>query len=111
MKATATSLNQSVAPEKSLFSLYADLIKLRLTFLVLLTTLVGFYLGYRGPMNYLLMLHTVLGTGLVASGAAALNQLLERDYDARMRRTRNRPLPSGRMQPATAMIFGGACSC
>jgi len=97
--------------EKSWFAVYSDLIKARLTFLVLLTTLVGFYLGYRGPMNYLLMLHAILGTGLVASGAAALNQLLEREYDARMRRTKNRPLPSGRLQPTTVMVFGGVCAC
>lgn len=99
-----------MAAEKGWVAVYADLVKARLTFLVLLTTLVGFYLGWRGPMNYWLMLHTVLGTALVASGAAALNQLLERDYDAKMRRTANRPLPSGRLQPATVMIFGGACA-
>ena len=99
-----------MAAEKNWVALYADLVKARLTFLVLLTTLVGFYLGWRGPMNYWLMLHTVLGTALVASGAAALNQLLERDYDAKMRRTANRPLPSGRLQPATVMIFGGVCA-
>lgn len=99
-----------MAAEKGWVALYADLVKARLTFLVLLTTLVGFYLGWRGPMNYWLMLHTVLGTALVASGAAALNQLLERDYDAKMRRTANRPLPSGRLQPATVMIFGGVCA-
>jgi protoheme IX farnesyltransferase len=99
-----------VAAEKGWVAVYADLVKARLTFLVLLTTLVGFYLGWRGPMNYWLMLHTVLGTALVASGAAALNQLLERDYDAKMRRTANRPLPSGRLQPATVMIFGGVCA-
>ncbi len=99
-----------MAAEKGWVAVYADLVKARLTFLVLLTTLVGFYLGWRGPMNYWLMLHTVLGTALVASGAAALNQLLERDYDAKMRRTANRPLPSGRLQPATVMIFGGVCA-
>lgn len=99
-----------MAAEKGWLAVYADLVKARLTFLVLLTTLVGFYLGWRGPMNYWLMLHTVLGTALVASGAAALNQLLERDYDAKMRRTANRPLPSGRLQPATVMIFGGVCA-
>lgn len=99
-----------MAAEKGWVAVYADLVKARLTFLVLLTTLVGFYLGWRGPMNYWLMLHTVLGTALVASGAAALNQLLERDHDAKMRRTANRPLPSGRLQPATVMIFGGVCA-
>jgi protoheme IX farnesyltransferase len=53
----------------------------------------------------------VLGTALVAAGASALNQLIEREYDARMRRTCDRPLPSGRMQPATVMVFGGVCAC
>src|SRR5947208_1917702 len=111
MKEAAQTLVDAIPAEKSWAAVYADLIKARLTFLVLLTTLVGFYLGWRGPMDYLRMLHTVLGTGLVASGAAALNQLLERDYDAKMRRTRNRPLPSGRLQPTTVMIFGGVCGC
>lgn len=111
MKATAESLGEMVTAEKSWVAVYADLIKARLTFLVLLTTLVGFYLGYRGPVNYWLMLHSVLGTALVASGASALNQLLEREHDAKMRRTRNRPLPSGRLQPATVMVFGGVCAC
>ncbi len=108
---TAQTLTAPSSTEKSWLAVYADLIKARLTLLVLLTTLVGFYLGWRGPVDYLLMLHTVLGTALVASGAAALNQLLEREYDAKMRRTRNRPLPSGRLQPATVMVFGGVCAC
>ncbi|HEX4341856.1 MAG TPA: heme o synthase [Verrucomicrobiae bacterium] len=110
MNTTTQTLTENTAADKSWFAVYSDLVKARLTFLVLLTTLVGFYLGWRGPVNYLLMLHTVFGTALVASGAAALNQLLECDYDARMRRTRNRPLPSGRLQPSTVMIFGGVCS-
>jgi len=76
----------------------------------LLTTLVGFYVGLRGAMDYPLMFHTLLGTGLVASGAAALNQLLERRFDALMRRTADRPLPSGRLQPDTVLVFGGVCS-
>ena len=88
----------------------ADLIKARLTALVLLTTLVGFYLGWQGPMNYFLMFHALFGTALVASGAAALNQLMEREYDAKMRRTASRPLPSGRMQPATVTLLGGIWS-
>jgi protoheme IX farnesyltransferase len=100
----------SVAPVKGWVAVYADLVKARLTMLVLLTTLVGFYVGYRGPMDYALMFHALFGTALVASGAAALNQLLEREYDARMRRTAGRPLPSGRLQPVTVMLFGGICS-
>jgi protoheme IX farnesyltransferase len=111
MKATTEILSEAIGVEKSWVAVYSDLIKARLTFLVLLTTLVGFYLGFQGPVNYWLMLHTLLGTGLVASGAAALNQLLEREHDAKMRRTRGRPLPSGRLQPATVMVFGGVCAC
>jgi protoheme IX farnesyltransferase len=110
-EATAQSLSDVAAAEKSWVAVFADLTKARLTFLVLLTTLVGFYLGYRGRVDYVLMIHTVLGTALVASGASALNQLLEREHDAKMRRTRNRPLPSGRLQPATVMVFGGVCAC
>jgi protoheme IX farnesyltransferase len=85
---------------------YAELFKARLTSLVLLTTMVGFYVGFRGPLDYGLLWWTLLGTALLASGAAALNQLLEREYDARMRRTRDRPLPSGRLQPGTVLLAG-----
>jgi heme o synthase len=90
-------------------AIYLDLFKARLTFLVLLTTLVGFYIGFRGPVDCLLMLHTLLGTALVASGASALNQLLEQEYDSKMRRTQDRPLPSGRLQPRTVLQVG-CCS-
>ena len=103
-------LSPAAIAEKSLVSVIADLTKARLTTLVLLTTLVGFYVGWRGPMNFALMFNLLAGTALVASGASALNQLLEREYDAKMRRTQNRPLPSGRLQPATVMIFGGVCA-
>jgi protoheme IX farnesyltransferase len=111
MKATTQFASEAIPAERSWVAVYADLIKARLTLLVLLTTLVGFYLGCRGPVSYVLMLHTVLGTALMAGGAAALNQLLEREFDAKMRRTRNRPLPSGRLQPAAVMLFGGVCAC
>ena len=93
MKATVQSLSPpAVCAERGWVAVYADLIKARLTFLVLLTTLVGYYLGCRGPVDYWLMLHTLIGTGLVASGAAALNQLLEREYDAKMSRTMSRAM-------------------
>ena len=110
MKSSAEAFASTPGAEKSLPAVLADLIKARLTALVLLTTFVGFYLGEVGSINYLLMFHALFGTALVASGAAALNQWLERDYDAKMRRTASRPLPSGRLQPATVAIFGGACS-
>ena len=92
MKATAQTFSAATTTaDKSWVAVYADLVKARLTLLVLLTTLVGFYVGFRGPMDYWLMLHTMLGTALVAGGAAALNQLLEKDFDAKMRRTADRP--------------------
>jgi protoheme IX farnesyltransferase len=110
MKATAEVLSATVVAEKSRTAVFVDLIKARLTALVLLTTLVGFYVGWRGAMNFALMFHALAGTALVAAGASALNQLLEREYDAKMRRTQNRPLPSGQLEPATVMIFGGVCA-
>ncbi len=110
MKATASSFRVTPAADKPILAVLCDLVKARLTFLVLLTTLVGFYVGVRGAIDYLRMLHTLVGTALVACGAAAWNQLWERDHDARMRRTADRPLPSGRLQPETVLVFGGACS-
>lgn len=106
IKATQT-LTATAPGVKEWVSIYADLFKARLTLLVLLTTLVGFYVAYKGPVNYLLMFHTIFGTAMVASGAAALNQLLEREHDGRMRRTRNRPLPSGRLTASTVCWVGG----
>jgi protoheme IX farnesyltransferase len=110
MKATADFLRGAATTEKGWLAVLADLAKARLTTLVLLTTLVGFYVGRRGPMDFGLMFHTLFGTALLAAGAAALNQLLEREYDAKMRRTASRPLPSGRLQPVTVMLFGGVCA-
>jgi len=107
MKATAQVITaQPASTEKGILSVLADLFKARLTLLVLLTTLVGFYIGTPGKMDLLLMVHAVLGTALVASGASALNQLWERRYDALMRRTADRPLPSGRLQPAAVLKIG-----
>lgn len=98
------------AADKSWTAVFSDLVKARLTTLVLLTTVVGFYIGEQGPLHLVLFINTLAATGLLAGGAAALNQWLERDYDAKMRRTMDRPLPSGRLQPATAAIFGGVTS-
>src|SRR5271157_2901154 len=110
MKPITAEILTASASEKSWAAILADLTKARLTTLVLLTTLVGFYLGWRGPMDFLLMFNALAATALVASGASALNQLLEREYDAKMPRTQNRPLPSGRLQPVTVMLFGGITS-
>src|SRR5438874_9666375 len=110
MKATVQSLSAAPVAEKSWLSIFCELIKVRLTGLVLLTTLVGFYLGSRAAIDYTLMVHALLATSLLACGASALNQWWEREHDAKMRRTEDRPLPSGRMQPETVLLFGGACS-
>ena len=83
-----------------------ELVKARLTLLVLLTTAVGFYLGAEGPIDWTVLLHTVLGTAAAAAGAAALNQWWEYKLDALMHRTRSRPVPAGRMRPAEAVIIG-----
>ncbi len=84
----------------------AELVKARLTFLVLITTAVGFYVGWRGPMDFVALLHAVAGTALAAGGAAALNQWWEHQYDAIMVRTRMRPIPAGRMSPREGLIVG-----
>ena len=83
------------------------LTKARLTTLVLLTTLVGFLMAPRPDGNWwLLMLHTLFGTALVACSAAVLNQVIEAKVDRLMERTRNRPLPSGRLHPVRAIFLG-----
>lgn len=82
------------------------LTKPRMVLMILVTTCVGFYLGSSGAMDTLRLLHTLLGTALAAGGTLALNQFLEREVDAKMERTRLRPLPGGRLQPGEALAFG-----
>ena len=84
----------------------AELVKARLTLLVLLTTAVGFYLGAEPPVDYRALFRTVFGTAAAAAGAAALNQWWERRIDALMRRTMTRPIPAGRMPPLQALLLG-----
>src|SRR5256886_13220709 len=89
---------------------FVELVKARLTLLVLLTTAVGFYLGAEGSINFVALLHTVFGTAAAAAGAAALNQWWEHKLDALMRRTQSRPVPAGRMRPRDALIIGAILS-
>jgi heme o synthase len=91
---------------KRFLSDFSELVKARLTLLVLLTTAVGYYLGAVGRINPLGLFHAVFGTALAAAGAAALNQWWERRLDALMHRTRTRPIPAGRMLPRDALILG-----
>src|SRR5277367_3657633 len=85
---------------------YVVLTKPDVTFLVVITTVAGFYLGSTGPMDWARLAQTLFGTLLVAGGTAALNQYVERDMDAVMRRTSARPLPTGQLQPREALLFG-----
>ncbi len=85
---------------------YWTLTKPEVNFLVLVSTLVGFYLASRGGLDFSRLFHTLMGTLLVASGTGTLNQYIERQSDKQMRRTANRPLPAGRLGPAEALWFG-----
>jgi heme o synthase len=85
---------------------YVVLTKPDVTFLVVITTVAGFYLGSRGPLDWPLLLNTLGGTLLVAGGTAALNQYIEREMDSLMRRTAARPLPSGLLLPREVLVFG-----
>jgi protoheme IX farnesyltransferase len=85
---------------------YAELAKPRVAVLVLFTVGAGVLLASGRDFQLVVLLHTVFGTALVAAGASALNQWLERDSDALMRRTERRPLPSGRLQAAEVFVFG-----
>jgi protoheme IX farnesyltransferase len=100
-----------VAPRASNgFADYVNLTKPRLNFLVVASSAAGYYLGARSGVDAWRMAEAVVGTALVAGGAAALNQVYERDTDGLMRRTRGRPLPDGRVGPADAALFGAALS-
>src|SRR5207248_1524161 len=74
--------------------------------LVVITTMVGFCLASAHGINWLRLIHTVVGTFLTASSASVLNQFIERKLDALMPRTRNRPLPGRRIAPVEAIFFG-----
>ena len=89
------------------WAVWSELVKLRLTTMVLITTTMGFYLA-SPTMDWALLFRALLGTGLVACGAAVLNQYLEKEFDAMMPRTANRPIPAGRIRPETALLAGGA---
>jgi heme o synthase len=91
---------------KARLAAYLELTKPRITVLIMLTSAAGFALGSRGRINYALLAHALLGIGLLSSGIATLNQFIERDLDGLMRRTADRPLPSGRLSAFEALWFG-----
>ena len=101
LQSTATATTSLTAT----LSDFYELTKPSIVWLIVMSTLMGFYLATSGPIPYALLLNTVIATSLLAGGTGALNQWWERDADARMKRTIERPLPAGRIQPATALVF------
>ncbi len=85
---------------------YLELTKPRVTWLIVISTAVGYYFGRAGGWHWFALINTLLGTGLMASGTAALNQWYEREADSKMRRTQGRPLPSGRVSTTEALLLG-----
>jgi heme o synthase len=101
----------AIGPRAALRRRVADYVALgkpRVVAMVLVTTSVGYYLGSAGSPLLLPLAWTLAGTALAAGGTLALNQYMERDVDARMERTRHRPLPDGRLRPGEALAFGVA---
>src|ERR1700681_2464051 len=90
---------------------YWALTKPEINFLIAIATFTGFYLGRPAQLHgfpFMLLMHTLLGTLLVASGSGTLNQYLERRFDAQMRRTARRPVAAGRVKPISVLVFGVA---
>ena len=112
MRSTPADLaNQVDEPARSTLALsraadFIAFVKPRLVLMILITTAAGFYIGSQQAANWLRCLHTLIGAGLTAAGVLGLNQYLERDIDAQMKRTQDRPLPGGRMLPLVALLFG-----
>ena len=86
---------------------FVALAKPRVLLMVVATTLVGYFVALTGPAHYVRIAHLLFGTLLAAGGTLALNQYVEREVDARMERTKHRPLPDGRLQPLEALLFSG----
>jgi protoheme IX farnesyltransferase len=110
MNFTQGTMQLTVVARRMGMADYAELTKPGVTSLILFSTLVGFYLGSTDELRLGLLFHTLVGTALIAGGTAALNQVWERAADAKMYRTRNRPLPAGRLSPSKALWFGIALS-
>jgi protoheme IX farnesyltransferase len=87
------------------FVAYLELTKPRIALTLLLTAAAGFYLGTSGVFDFWKFFHAMVGIALLAFGVATFNQLIERDTDRLMKRTANRPLPSGKLKPAEVLVF------
>ncbi len=106
MRAALAAMRESSSSLIGVLGILRELVKARLTALVLITTLTGYFVGRVATSDWLGCLHVLVGTGLVAAGAAALNEWWERDLDRLMERTAHRPLPSGQIEPAVALALG-----
>ncbi|MDZ4743480.1 MAG: heme o synthase [Verrucomicrobiota bacterium] len=105
MKAQTIESIPFFSPIKVWVKEWSEICKARLTLLVLMTTWAGFYLGARNQVDLGILLCTMVGTALVAAGASAFNQFIERNIDSRMKRTLDRPLPAGRLNPDEVLLF------
>jgi protoheme IX farnesyltransferase len=107
---SSTAMQQRHFGRSTLLADYWALTKPEVNFLILITTFVGFYLASArdGQFSFAGLFNTLLGTLLVASGTGTLNQYLERNFDAQMRRTARRPAATGRLKPSAVLIFGTA---
>lgn len=101
-------LDRSRLSARERIAAYVVLTKPRITFLIVLTSAAGFALASPGRVNYLGMFSAMFGIALLSSGIATLNQYIERDLDGLMKRTADRPLPSGKLSPWEALVFGSA---
>ncbi|HEV8291066.1 MAG TPA: UbiA family prenyltransferase, partial [Tepidisphaeraceae bacterium] len=101
-------LNAPIAAPRcpSRFADFASLTKPRMNILVLATTAVGYYMALPRWTSWLPLIHLLLGTAMTAAAASVLNQYIERNHDRLMPRTRNRPLPAGRITPSDALLLG-----
>ncbi len=99
-------MEKEYKPAPTRFSAYVELTKPRITLLVVITTALGFYLGGRGFNALFPLISVLFGTGLVSSGAGAINHYMERETDRLMIRTRNRPIPAGILQAEKVFWFG-----
>ena len=102
----SVAVEAAVVATPSKFADYLELTKPRIAVMALFTVAIGYLLAAGGDVRAVVLLHTLVGAGLVAAGGSALNQWLERRIDARMHRTMKRPLPAGRLSPAEALAFG-----
>ncbi|HUG80475.1 MAG TPA: heme o synthase [Bryobacterales bacterium] len=110
MRPNSSAASAVLSPTQGSLLDYWELTKPSVVWLILMSTAVGCYMASSGSLPLLVIVHTMVGTALLAGGTGALNQWIEREADAKMRRTENRPLPAGRLRPLPAFWFGAFIS-